>query len=194
MIDSRTLTFSPDGKRLAYVAMKGGKRFIVEGGKAGPEFDGVSRPRFSPDGKRLGYWGRNGLDHTLVLAGERLGPFAGLAPDAPAFSADGKHVAHAALKDGQWQVVLDGKPAGPPCEEVVSRLSFSGDGRLAYVARFAGEDGRSVVAFVAAGQAGKRYDAIWMGDGGRLFLDPPAGAGYFARRGPLVYREAVVWP
>jgi Tol biopolymer transport system component len=193
-IDHRTLTFSPEGKRLAYVASKGGKRFVVEGGKAGPEFDGVLPPRFSPDGRRLGYWARKGLDHVLVLDGEQLGPFASLSADAPAFSSDGKHLAYAALKDGQWQVFLDGKPAGPACEVIVSRLSFSGDGRLAYVVRLLDESGRPGYAFVAGGQAGRRYDAIWMGDGGRLILDPPATAGYFARRGPLVYRDAVVWP
>jgi dipeptidyl aminopeptidase/acylaminoacyl peptidase len=194
LIDGGTLTLSPGGNRLAFVAARGSKRFIVCDGKAGPEFDGIGLPRFSPDGKRLGYWGRKGLAHSLILDGETSGPFDGLSPDSPAFSPDGKRMAYAALKAGQWQVFLDGKAAGPPCDAVVSRLTLTADGHLAYVARLLGGDGRPGFALVVDGRPGKLYDAIWMGEGGRLFLDPPGPPGYFARRGPVVYRESVAWP
>jgi Tol biopolymer transport system component len=192
-IDGATLSFSSDGKRLAYVAGKAKKRFLIADGKPGPEFDGISVPRFSPDGKRVGYWGRKGLQHFLMVDGETTGPFAGLSADSPTFNADGKHIAHAALKDGQWQVFLNGKPSGPTCEAVLSRLIFVPPDHLAYVARLLDKDGRPGYALVADSQVGKLYDAIWMGDGGQLFPDATGALEYFARKGPLVYREAAAW-
>ena len=53
----RDIIFSPDGKRLAYIAMEDEKEFVVVDGQKQEEFDKVSRPVFSPDSKRVVYLG-----------------------------------------------------------------------------------------------------------------------------------------
>lgn len=54
--DVPRLTWSPDGKRLAYVAMLGAKRFVVVGDrKNGPFAYFSSALSWSPDGERLTY-------------------------------------------------------------------------------------------------------------------------------------------
>jgi Tol biopolymer transport system component len=192
-VEGRSLTFSADSKSFAFAAARGDQWLVVRDGKPGPEFDQVFELRYSADGARLGYRARRGLDHFLVVDDRTLGPFADLSPDSPMFSPDGKQVAYAALNQGQWQVYVDDK-AHPPCDGIASRLAFSSDGlnHLAYVGRFRNED-QVAHAVVTDGRVGKTYDTIWLGEGGRLFLDPMAPA-YFATKGPLVYREPIVWP
>lgn len=51
------IIFSPDGKRVAYMAAWGDKKFIVVDGQKQEEFDKVSQPVFSPDSKRVVYLG-----------------------------------------------------------------------------------------------------------------------------------------
>ena len=52
---------------MAYVAEKGGKRFIVLDGQPGTEYDVVGTPVFSPDGKRLAYAARKGEKWFVVV-------------------------------------------------------------------------------------------------------------------------------
>jgi len=192
VVDADSLTFSPDSKRLAYVAGKAGKRWLVLDGKVGPEFDEVHSPRFSANSVRLGYRARKNLEHHVVIDGDVLGPFADVSPDAPVFSKDGKRVAIAVLEKGRWQVLLDGKESGPACDGVLSQLTFSADGaHLAYVAKLT-DRGRDECALVIDGKPGRRYDAIWMGEHGKLFVEP-AGVEYFAKKGLLVYRVVENW-
>jgi len=185
-VDGSSLVFSPNGELLAYVAQQD-KQFVVLDGKPGPRFDRVIALRFSPGGMRLGYAARNGLNHFLVIDDQQLGPFDAVSADSPAFSEDGKRVAYAAFKNGQWRVTLDDKTE-PGCEGIVSRLTFTKQG-LVYVGKFV-DRGREVFATVANGQPGKLYDAIWMGEGGKLLLDP-AQPEYFGRVGPIVYRDSL---
>ncbi|MDL5502050.1 MAG: hypothetical protein QSU88_02435, partial [Candidatus Methanoperedens sp.] len=57
-----TLTFSPDGKRIAYAAREGDKWFVVVDGKEGKRYDDILKhtPVFSPDSKRIAYAAREG--------------------------------------------------------------------------------------------------------------------------------------
>ena len=54
--------FSPDGKTLAYAAMKADKWIVVFGDQKGPAFDGVGNPVFSPDGGRVAFNARKGRE------------------------------------------------------------------------------------------------------------------------------------
>ena len=67
-----TPVFSPDGKRVAYSARKGGRWFVVVDGQAGPEYDGImaGTPVFSPDGKRLAYVPEKGGKWLVVVDGQ----------------------------------------------------------------------------------------------------------------------------
>jgi Tol biopolymer transport system component len=114
------LSFSPDGKRVAYIAETGGKQFAVIDGAVGAEktFDRVPTrldsglPVFtwSPDSKRYAYIGLN-----------KVAPAAGAAADP------------ADAEKYQWMVVVDGKPGKP--YDTVRRPFFSSDGtQVAYAA------------------------------------------------------------
>jgi Tol biopolymer transport system component len=48
-----SLTFSPDGKTLAYVIRSGGKARVVAGEAQSEEFDSVVDLSFTPDGKMV---------------------------------------------------------------------------------------------------------------------------------------------
>ena len=62
------LTFSPDGKTLAYRAQIDNKWYLIAGkGKAGP-YDGVDELEFSPDGNTLTYYTKiEGEWYTKIL-------------------------------------------------------------------------------------------------------------------------------
>jgi len=81
-----SIVFSPDSRRVAYLARKSEKWLMVIDGRPGPEYDEIKRAVFSFD-----EYGR---------------------PDGPsyslAFSSEGKHVAYAARVDNKWSVIVDG--------------------------------------------------------------------------------------
>ena len=55
----KNLIFSPDGKRLAYVANDSGKWFAVIDGNEENRYDRSKIPVFSPDSKQVAYAVRN---------------------------------------------------------------------------------------------------------------------------------------
>jgi Tol biopolymer transport system component len=60
---------SPDGKRLAYIALEGSQRFVVLDGKPGAKYEAVYKGTltFSPDGKYLLYGAMtSGRPHMVV--------------------------------------------------------------------------------------------------------------------------------
>ncbi len=61
-LDTSTVTFSPNGERVAYVARRGEKRLIVVDGQEGPEYQFIlSQPLFSEDSAHVAYvaWENN---------------------------------------------------------------------------------------------------------------------------------------
>jgi Tol biopolymer transport system component len=66
--------FSPDSKRVAYIAVRGEKQFIVVDGVEGKEYDGILKgtPAFSPDSKRIAY----GVKRWVVVHGGKTKEFA----------------------------------------------------------------------------------------------------------------------
>ncbi len=125
------LTFSPDGKRLAFYAVDG-KPCVVVDGKAGKRYDRIDLIRgsllFSPDGRRLAYLAEEfGGKSFLVLDGREYGECS----EMPSFSADGRHVAYT---DGH-AVFVDGEQVSKRYPEVL-RVRISPNGkRVAYKAK-----------------------------------------------------------
>ena len=90
----RGLTTSPDGKRVAYAGVRGGKYFVViDGIERGPYGD-VSRLTFSPDSRRFAFLMRDDPDgkQTPVVDGVPLPDLAGEAYNL-CFSPDGTRFA-----------------------------------------------------------------------------------------------------
>ncbi|HYM74830.1 MAG TPA: hypothetical protein VE377_02540 [Candidatus Dormibacteraeota bacterium] len=63
---------SPDGKRIAYVALRDGKLLVVVDGREGPEYDAIDKgtPVFSSDGKRVAYTAQKGGKWLVVVDGQ----------------------------------------------------------------------------------------------------------------------------
>jgi dipeptidyl aminopeptidase/acylaminoacyl peptidase len=145
------LVFSPDSKRLGYVAQNGNRYFVVVDGKAGPEYPTVSHPRFSPDSRRVAYvaapgprrwFGRDdGIPGRIVLDGQEGPLYDEISPAQ--FSADSEHTAYVVRKGERFLVVLNGKE-GEPFDRIDYRtMRFSPAGRrLAYIAE---EKGKAIL-------------------------------------------------
>jgi len=141
------LLFSPDGKRVAFLALKGEKMLVVVDGKIVSKHDGYC-PRFEFDSKS-GYLSRGDWSPAFGLDFERP-------PTDLQFSPDSKHVVYRARKENKAIVVMDGKP-GPTYDEIMSYTpKFSKNGKSwAYV----GSKGEKMIP-VINGVAGHEYALI----------------------------------
>ncbi len=112
-----SFVFSPDGKRVAYVASTGAAspdwQLIVDG-KAVDGAKSILRVAFSPDGKNLGYVKANEDAFSVVIAG-KASEGRDLIDCGPIFSKDGKHVAYSALRRNGYEeiLVVDGQVTSP---------------------------------------------------------------------------------
>ena len=108
-----TLTVSPDGKRVAYWAQVGNKRFVVVDGKEEKQYDDIVAGTliFSPDSKRVAYRAMAKVDNkwfaVAVVDGREEKQYDGTGN--PIFSPDGKRVAYGARAGDKQFVVVDGK-------------------------------------------------------------------------------------
>ena len=166
------ITFSPDGKRVAYIAKRGDKELMVIDGVAGPEYDEVGRaqggggtggyqytrlePAFSNDGRHVAYRAGRGGKWFIVADGVESAAYDYIEGYDPTYSGDGLHLAYAARRGGKWFAVVDGIE-GKEYDELLSRgLRFSSDGKhLSYAARL----GDKWFA-VRDGVEGKAYDYV----------------------------------
>ncbi|HEX7174122.1 MAG TPA: hypothetical protein VF240_02395, partial [Pyrinomonadaceae bacterium] len=120
------ITFSPDGRRVAYVAYVGpagtgarGPRLVVVDGKEGAPFDYVwsGSPHFSADGRRFAYTAERGGKWHAVVDGVESKAFDRVSQ--PIFSKDGARASFSAERAGRRLIVADGvesdadDPAGP---------------------------------------------------------------------------------
>jgi WD40 repeat protein len=132
--------FSPDGKRLAYMAVTASGTQCVVDGQAGPQYDGAfaalgDEITFSSDSRRYCYVADRGGKPVLVVDAREYGPYDDLL-SPPEFSPDGKRIAYACKKGDAWSVVVDQKQQKPFDEIQPSSILFSPDGRhCSYVGR-----------------------------------------------------------
>jgi hypothetical protein len=70
-IDGGNLAFSPNSKRMAFVALRGDMQFVVVDSVEGKEYDGIAEGSlsFTPDSKRVAYWARRAKKGMVVVDG-----------------------------------------------------------------------------------------------------------------------------
>ncbi len=104
--------FSPDGRKLAYVAKKGKNFSVVMNGKEGKLYDRIDPLLFSPDSRKLAYVARERGKSFVVLDDEEGRPYGdiyGSRDAAPVFSPDSQKLAFVARKGGKEFVVIKDK-------------------------------------------------------------------------------------
>jgi hypothetical protein len=132
------ITFSPDGRRLAFGAKDGDRRRVVVDGERGAGHDLLGAIVFSPDGKRVAYEAasyRNETDDRwfVVIDGRaETGHEGQLMRDTLRFSANGRHLSYKVMKDETQQLVIDGRP-GPKYRTIYPLLARGDDGFEAIV-------------------------------------------------------------
>lgn len=173
------LTYSPDARRVAYIAEKGGKKYVVVDGVPGKKgynaLSGISLGTFSPDSKRVAYIAVTysekppaGNKYFVVIDGEEGDAYN--SAEFVIFSPDSKHVFYKA--DGL--LFLDRVQVKGPAGTVTNPLFSPDSQHLVYMIEQSGK--RSVV---LDGIPGKQYDRI----GAIAFSPDSKHLAYFANIG-----------
>jgi roadblock/LC7 domain-containing protein len=157
-----SITFSPDGNRLAYVARRDGRTFVVADATPGAGYDAIADGSltFSPDGSRLAYAARRGDAEVVVVEGNEGKAYETVG--RPHFSRDGRRLAHAAHAGARSFLVADGNEVlafegGDAVHDL--GIAFSPDGSR--VACVVGPEGR--MRAVVDGAEGKAYAQVFEG-------------------------------
>jgi roadblock/LC7 domain-containing protein len=190
-----SLVFSPNGKRVAYIALDTLNRasLVVDGyllPNAGSISDSV--PLFSPDSKHIAYTAFeidsvNGRQVYFVVFDSAIGQrYEMVYPGSLVFSQDGSRLAYVVKRGRGCAVIVDEQP-GPEYDTIQGQVVFSSDGkRYAYAARW---DSKSFA--VVDGQEGPRFDTIctkivFSPDGGRMAYGVKQSGSYYLVKGDLV--------
>ncbi len=158
------LSFSPDGKRVAFGVEQGGKQFFVVDNRVGSEkeFDKVAGGSFtwSPDGKQYAYGAVRDSKVIIISAGRESKAYK--EATQPMFSPDSQHVVYVASPaENQAVVVLDEKEQKQYRRVVAESIRYSPDSkRLAYIASHNDPQGKEQMFFVIDGQETTPYDAL----------------------------------
>lgn len=99
-------SWSPDGKKLAYVGRTQNHTYVVLEGKRSDPYDEVLSLLWSPEGGSLAYVARINREHFVVLGAEKGEPFDEIS--FLTFSPDGKTLAYRG-KEGSYVMVVGGK-------------------------------------------------------------------------------------
>lgn len=177
-----SLRFSPDGKRVGFIAVNktGGNYWVpVVDGKEGAKFD-WGTPLVSHPGSALGLK----VAGTLVFSpdGKRVAHLAHWAKPYKTVERSGKNVSVSEGSVATWALVLDGKVHKFYEEIRPGSVVFSPDGRhVSYVAK---SKGREFV--VVDTREGAPFQGIWPSWGGASF-DSGTSVRYLAYEGHRIY-------
>jgi Tol biopolymer transport system component len=156
--------FSPDGKRLAYRATRGGKQFIVLDGKELKAYAAVAEGSliFSANSRHLAYEAGEGAKHMLVMNDQEGKAYDGVKL-GPGFSTDSGRVVAVVDQGGKTVVVINGKESPAYDHLMAGDFTLSADGkRVAYGVEKGGSqfivlDGTPQESFQALGNGTLRF-------------------------------------
>jgi roadblock/LC7 domain-containing protein len=128
------VSFSPDGKAIAFTAKRGKKCAVMVNDKSiAPELDMVGPPKFAPDG-RVAYQAKAKGDWSIMVGQARAtATFDKIGK--PVWSRDGRSLAYRAKTGRGWAVFLNTTRVSPELDKI-GPIAVSHDGqRVAYPAR-----------------------------------------------------------
>ncbi len=169
--------YSPNSKRLAYIAQVSGKLCVIIDGVESQHYDKMTDTLiFSPNSNHLAFIAQIGSLKALFVDGEQHGMYPSIA--APIFSPNSEHVAYIGCLDNRRAVVLDKKQG--QLYDKITGISFSPDSKhIAYVAH---TDKKCCV--VVNEDEGKKFDSI----AGNVFFNSPSSISYFAVKDMALFK------
>ncbi len=170
--DVQELQWSPDGRRLAYVAAEAlsPERFAVIDGQKGPPATNVARLRFSADGMRAAYIATTKEGCRVVADGKPGSLYRHV--QQLWFSGDALSVVSHVRLDGGWAIAVDDRP-GVAYDEVGPPVFNRNATIVAYAAR------RGAKSFaVVGGVESEPCDVVY-----RLVVGETSGAAYALMQG-----------
>ena len=130
--------FSPDSRRLAYVAGIGKNECVVVDGRLGKRYKLIEENTFvfSPDSRRLAYAARSGKKMTVVVNGLEGDHYDSVGTGSLTFSPDSRRIAYGAGIGEEQFVVID-EHAGKKYRDIVAigggRIVFDSPNSLHYL-------------------------------------------------------------
>lgn len=149
------ITFSEDGRHLAFAAQSEQGWHVVLDGHRGPAHEGIGAITLSTDGARMAYAAHDRGAWRIVLDGREGPAFESLLAETLRFSDDGSHLVYVAQTDRGVTVVHDQQP-GAVYDGVRALQLMTTTGQPVYVAR------RGRQSFVVRGTkpAGALHDGV----------------------------------
>lgn len=134
--------FGADGRRLAYVSVRGEQLSLVVDGKEFGPFDNVGRNfSFSPSGRRIAAHVQSSGAWRIWVDGVAGSGFDDLLADPPAYTADETQFAYAAKRGNRWVVVAGAQECEAGDGTVGESPGYLSSGEL-YFAWIAGKQAR----------------------------------------------------
>lgn len=180
--DLKGFRFSPNGKRLGYVAKVGKKFIAVVDEEEGKPYDEIIGPRilFSPDGSRFAYVARTGQRKFVVVDGSEDQPYDQIAWYSLVFSPNGRRLAYIATRGRKVFALIDGKEGSPYDGYYSGSLVFSPNSeRISYAVA---KDKQAVI--VVDDREGPLYDSYFPNS--LVFSSNSKRVAYIAQEKPRV--------
>ncbi len=124
-----SITFSPDGKDVAYLGLNDAGMFVVLNGEKVGTYGQVSPLGFSPDSKHLTYAAQINQKWHMIIDGKKGPAYDQVLNAGALFSADGERTAYGVSIDGDIYAIVDGVRQGPYESMANDLFEFSPDGK-----------------------------------------------------------------